>query len=68
MLRDLKTAAETYMGEPVQEAIITCPACFDDPQRRATRSAGLMAGFKAVCLVNAPTAAALAYAVAKKSS
>src|SRR5437870_321110 len=61
VLQKLKAAAEDYIGEPVEEAIITCPAYFTDPQRQATKDAGLIAGLKVSRILNEPTAAALAY-------
>jgi molecular chaperone DnaK len=65
VLQKLKAAAEDYLGEPVEEAIITCPAYFNDPQRQATKDAGLIAGLKVSRIINEPTAAALAYGVGK---
>ncbi len=61
ILQKLKAAAEDYLGEPVEEAIITVPAYFSDPQRQATKDAGLIAGLKVSRIINEPTAAALAY-------
>src|SRR5512139_844030 len=61
VLQKLKAAAEDYLGEAVEEAIITVPAYFDDPQRQATKDAGLIAGLKVSRIINEPTAAALAY-------
>ena len=61
VLAKLKAAAEDYLGEPVDEAIITVPAYFNDPQRQATKDAGLIAGLKVSRILNEPTAAALAY-------
>jgi molecular chaperone HscC len=61
VLRALKADAETFLGEPVTEAIITVPAYFSDAQRKATRVAGELAGLKVERLLNEPTAAALAY-------
>jgi molecular chaperone DnaK len=61
VLQKLKAAAEDYLGEPVEEAIITVPAYFNDPQRQATKDAGLIAGLKVMRIINEPTAAALAY-------
>jgi len=65
VLQKLKAAAEDYLGEPVEEAIITCPAYFTDPQRQATKDAGLIAGLKVSRIINEPTAAALAYGLSK---
>ena len=61
VLQKLKAAAEDYLGEMVDDAIITVPAYFNDPQRQATRDAGLIAGLKVSRIINEPTAAALAY-------
>ena len=61
VLQKLKAAAEDYLGEAVEEAIITVPAYFDDAQRQATKDAGLIAGLKVSRIINEPTAAALAY-------
>ena len=61
VLQKLKVAAEDYLGEPVEEAIITVPAYFNDPQRQATKDAGLIAGLKVSRIINEPTAAALSY-------
>jgi molecular chaperone DnaK len=61
ILRQLKRNAERYFGTPVQKAVITVPAYFNDAQRQATKDAGRMAGLDVLRLVNEPTAAALAY-------
>ncbi|MCE3015816.1 MAG: Hsp70 family protein [Pirellula sp.] len=61
VLRSLKTDAEHFLGETVDEAVITVPAYFNDNQRRATKLAGEMAGFQVRRIVNEPTAAALTY-------
>jgi molecular chaperone DnaK len=61
VLQKLKAAAEDYLGETVEEAIITVPAYFNDPQRQATKDAGQIAGLKVSRIINEPTAAALAY-------
>ena len=63
VLRRLKEDAEAALGEPVSEAVITVPAYFNDKQRKATRRAGELAGFKVERLINEPTAAALAYGI-----
>jgi len=63
VLRSLKADAESFLGEPVTEAVITVPAYFNDKQRKATRRAGELAGFKVERLLNEPTAAALAYGI-----
>jgi molecular chaperone DnaK len=65
VLQKLKAAAEDYLGEAVEEAIITVPAYFNDPQRQATKDAGLIAGLKVSRILNEPTAAALAYGLNK---
>jgi molecular chaperone DnaK len=61
ILQKLKQAAEDYLGEKVDRAVITVPAYFNDTQRQATKDAGEIAGLKVERLVNEPTAAALAY-------
>ncbi len=61
ILRQLKRNAERYFGAPVQKAVVTVPAYFNDAQRQATKDAGRMAGLDVLRLVNEPTAAALAY-------
>jgi molecular chaperone HscC len=63
VLRSLREDAQTFLGTPVEEAVITVPAYFNDRQRRATRRAGELAGLKVERLVNEPTAAALAYGI-----
>ncbi len=65
VLQKLKAAAEDYLGEPVEDAIITVPAYFNDPQRQATKDAGMIAGLKVSRIINEPTAAALAYGLNK---
>ena len=66
-LQKLKQAAEDYLGEKVEAAVITVPAYFNDAQRQATKDAGRIAGLKVERLVNEPTAAALAYGLDKKN-
>ena len=61
VLQKLKAAAEDYLGEPVEEAIITVPAYFNDSQRQATKDAGTIAGLNVQRILNEPTAASLAY-------
>ena len=61
VLRKLKKDAESYLGEPVQEAVITVPAYFNDAQRQATKDAGRIAGLNVLRIINEPTSAALAY-------
>lgn len=65
VLRKIKTDAETFLGEPVTQAVITVPAYFNDNQRQATKDAGKIAGLDVLRLVNEPTAAALAYGLGK---
>ncbi|MBP8689349.1 molecular chaperone DnaK, partial [Patescibacteria group bacterium] len=65
ILRKLKEDAESKLGEPVTEAIITVPAYFDNSQREATKAAGKIAGFDVKRIINEPTAAALAYGFGK---
>ena len=61
VLRHMKSIAEDYLGEPVEKAVITVPAYFNDAQRQATKSAGAIAGLDVLRIINEPTAAALAY-------
>ena len=68
VLQKLKIDAEERLGEKIEEAIITCPAYFDDSQRKATMVAGEIAGFKVRRVINEPTAAALAYGLNKKKN
>jgi molecular chaperone DnaK len=67
ILGKLKSAAEDFLGEKVQKAVITVPAYFNDAQRQATKQAGEIAGMEVVRIINEPTAAALAYGLDKKS-
>jgi molecular chaperone DnaK len=67
ILSKLKADAEEKLGEKVTDAVITCPANFDDSQRKATMAAGEIAGLKVMRMINEPTAAALAYGLTKKS-
>ncbi len=66
VLSKLKEAAESYLGEEINEAVITVPAYFNDAQRQATRDAGKIAGLEVKRIINEPTAAALAYGMDKK--
>jgi molecular chaperone DnaK len=66
ILQKLKKAAEDYLGEKVEKAVITVPAYFNDSQRKATKDAGKIAGLEVVRIINEPTAAALAYGMDKK--
>lgn len=68
ILMKLKEDAESYLGEPVKEAVITVPAYFNDAQRKATKEAGAIAGLDVLRIINEPTAAALAYGLDKKES
>ena len=66
ILQDLKKTAEDYLGEKVEQAVITVPAYFNDSQRQATKDAGKIAGLQVERIINEPTAAALAYGLEKK--
>jgi len=66
ILQKIKKDAEDYLGEKVEEAVITVPAYFNDSQRQATKDAGKIAGFEVKRIVNEPTAAALAYGLDKE--
>ena len=68
ILQKLKADAESYLGTPVTEAVITVPAYFTDSQRQATKDAGKIAGLDVKRIINEPTAAALAYGVDKEQS
>jgi molecular chaperone DnaK len=65
ILQKLKRDAESYLGEPVTDAVITVPAYFNDAERQATKEAGQIAGLEVLRIVNEPTAAALAYGLDK---
>ena len=65
ILQKLKSDAESYLGEPVTQAVITVPAYFSDSQRQATKDAGKIAGLDVLRIINEPTAAALAYGLDK---
>ncbi len=65
ILQKLKKDAEAYLGEPVNQAVITVPAYFNDSQRQATKDAGQIAGLEVLRIINEPTAAALAYGLDK---
>jgi molecular chaperone DnaK len=65
ILQKIKQDAEAYLGETVEEVVITCPAYFDDNQRTATKDAGEIAGLKVLRIINEPTAACLAYGLEK---
>ncbi len=68
ILQKLKEAAEQYLGEKVQKAVITVPAYFNDSQRQATKDAGKIAGLEVARIINEPTAAALAYGLNKRKN
>ena len=68
ILMKLKEDAEAYLGEEVNEAVITVPAYFNDAQRKATKEAGQIAGLNVLRIINEPTAAALAYGLDKKKA
>ncbi|MCT6871398.1 MAG: molecular chaperone DnaK [Bartonella sp.] len=66
VLQKMKETAEAYLGEKVEQAVITVPAYFNDAQRQATKDAGKIAGLEVLRIINEPTAAALAYGLDKK--
>jgi molecular chaperone DnaK len=68
ILQKLKADAEAYLGETVDQAVITVPAYFNDSQRTATKNAGEIAGLKVLRIINEPTAASLAYGLDKKTN
>ncbi|CCX41294.1 chaperone protein DnaK [Clostridium sp. CAG:1024] len=68
ILQKLKQEAESYLGEPVTQAVITVPAYFTDSQRQATKDAGRIAGLEVLRIINEPTAAALAYGMDKEKN
>ena len=68
ILRKLKEDAEAYLGERVNQAVITVPAYFNDSQRQATKDAGQIAGLEVLRIINEPTAASLAYGLEKKDA
>ena len=65
ILQKIKQDSEAYLGDKVEEAVITCPAYFDDNQRTATKDAGEIAGLRVLRVINEPTAACLAYGLEK---
>src|SRR6187399_3691163 len=67
VLMKLKRDAEAYLGDSVNQAVITVPAYFDDAQRTATKEAGTIAGLEVLRIINEPTAAALAYGLDRKT-
>ena len=68
ILSKLKKDAEAYLGETVTDAVITCPAYFNDSQRQATKDAGKIAGLNVLRVINEPTAAALSYGLDKDTN
>jgi len=68
ILQKLKLDAENYLGQPVQDAVITVPAYFTDAQRQATKDAGRIAGLNVLRIINEPTAASLAYGLEKTNA
>src|SRR5512141_1355692 len=68
ILAKLKADSESYLGEPVTEAVITVPAYFNDAQRNATKDAGKIAGLEVLRIINEPTASSLAYGLDKKKN
>src|SRR5947209_16838284 len=68
ILRKIKTDAEAFLGQPVNQAVITVPAYFNDAQRQATKDGGKIAGLDVLRIINEPTAAALAYGLDKQKS
>jgi len=68
ILQKMKETAESYLGEEVEQAVITVPAYFNDAQRQATKDAGKIAGLEVLRIINEPTAAALAYGLDKKET
>ncbi|MEQ8442251.1 MAG: molecular chaperone DnaK [Alphaproteobacteria bacterium] len=68
VLNKMKETAESYLGETVEQAVITVPAYFNDSQRQATKDAGKIAGLDVLRIINEPTAAALAYGLEKKGA
>jgi len=68
ILQKMKETAEAYLGEKIDQAVITVPAYFNDSQRQATKDAGRIAGLEVLRIINEPTAAALAYGLEKKGT
>src|SRR5271154_5534743 len=67
ILQKMKETAEAHLGQKVDQAVITVPACFNDAQRQATKDAGKIAGLEVLRIINEPTAAALAYGLDKQA-
>ena len=68
ILQKIKEDSEAYLGDKIEEAVITCPAYFNDNQRQATKDAGEIAGLKVLRIINEPTAACLAYGLEKSKT
>ena len=68
VLQKMKGIAESYLGFPVKDAVVTVPAYFNDAQRQATKDAGVIAGLNVIRIINEPTAAAIAYGLDKKTN
>jgi molecular chaperone DnaK len=68
ILQKMKETAEAYLGQKVEQAVITVPAYFNDAQRQATKDAGKIAGLEVLCFINVPTAAAIAYGLDKQKT
>ena len=68
ILQKLKKDAQNFLGQPVEQAVITVPAYFTDAQRQATKDAGTIAGLEVLRIINEPTAAALAYGLDKSDT
>lgn len=68
ILQKVKKSAEDFLGEPVEQAVVTVPAYFNDRQRQATKDAGRIAGLEVLRIINEPTAAALAYTIRRKKA
>jgi len=68
VLQKLKQRAEAFLGEPIEKAVITVPAYFDDTQKQSTKDAGTIAGLDVVRIINEPTSAAIAYGIDRRSS
>merc|ERR550525_301737 len=66
VLVKMKETAEAYLGTEVKDAVVTVPAYFNDSQRQATKDSGVIAGLNVLCIINEPTAAAIAYGLDKK--
>ncbi|KAL7201746.1 hypothetical protein ACSBR1_033443 [Camellia fascicularis] len=67
VLLKMKEIAEAYLGTTIKNAVVTVPACFNDSWRQATKDAGVIAGLNVMCIINEPSAAAIAYGLDKKA-